>query len=208
MRKIFKVLPLKFKMGLAERGFAASCGMVRSTVQDKFKRFGAAKLTWPGVAAERLRAANTRWLHHTHGTLGVRAGIQQSTIRDSPGHASIATTGIYLNDDVVDREREIKKFFGVGYLTVICALQYIALIDLFVNHDNRLSHRTLYLQRAHWRYESWPRSEWTKPQRNEFARRDCCNKARHRSQLHWTLVWHGKRCIRGRHCSMRAGSMR
>lgn len=61
------------------------------------------------VAAERLRAASTHWLRHTHGTLGVRAGIRQSTIRDSLGHASIATTGIYLNDDLLERKREMEK---------------------------------------------------------------------------------------------------
>ena len=66
------------------------------------------------VAAERLRAASTHWLRHTHGTLGVRAGIRQSTIRDSLGHASIATTGIYLNDDLLERKREMEKLFGAG----------------------------------------------------------------------------------------------
>ena len=65
-----------------------------------------------GVAAERLRAASTHWLRHTHGTLGVRAGIRQSTIRDSLGHASIATTGIYLNDDLLERKREMEKLFA------------------------------------------------------------------------------------------------
>ena len=67
-----------------------------------------------GVAAERLRAASTHWLRHTHGTLGVRAGIRQSTIRDSLGHASIATTGIYLNDDLLERKREMEKLFATG----------------------------------------------------------------------------------------------
>ena len=66
------------------------------------------------VAAERLRAASTHWLRHTHGTLGVRAGIRQSTIRDSLGHASIATTGIYLNDDLLERKREMEKLFAAG----------------------------------------------------------------------------------------------
>lgn len=67
-----------------------------------------------GVAAERLRAASTHWLRHTHGTLGVKAGIRQSTIRDSLGHASLATTGIYLNDDLLERKREMEKLFAVG----------------------------------------------------------------------------------------------
>jgi integrase len=66
------------------------------------------------AAAERLRTASTHWLRHTHGTLGVRAGIRQSTIRDSLGHASIATTGIYLNDDLLERKREMEKLFGLG----------------------------------------------------------------------------------------------
>ena len=64
------------------------------------------------VAAERLRTASTHWLRHTHGTLGVKAGIRTSTIRDSLGHASIATTGIYLNDDLLERKREMEKLFA------------------------------------------------------------------------------------------------
>lgn len=80
-----------------------------------FKRCAAA-LAEEGntVAAERLRAASTHWLRHTHGTLGVRAGIRQSTIRDSLGHASIATTGIYLNEDLLERKREMEKLFGTN----------------------------------------------------------------------------------------------
>ena len=64
------------------------------------------------VAAERFRAASTHWLRHTHGTLGVKAGIRQSTMRDSLGHANLATTGIYLNDDLVERKREMEKLFS------------------------------------------------------------------------------------------------
>ena len=67
-----------------------------------------------GVAAGRLRAASTHWLRHTHGTLGVKAGIRQSTMRDSLGHASLATTGIYLNDDLLERKREMEKLFAAG----------------------------------------------------------------------------------------------
>jgi integrase len=66
------------------------------------------------VAAERLRAASTHWLRHTHGALGVKAGIRTSTIRDSLGHVSIATTGIYLNDDLLERKREMEKLFAAG----------------------------------------------------------------------------------------------
>ena len=65
------------------------------------------------MAAERLRAASTHWLRHTHGTLGVKAGIRQSTMRESLGHASLATTGIYLNDDLLERKREMEKLFPV-----------------------------------------------------------------------------------------------
>ena len=66
------------------------------------------------VAAARFREASTHWLRHTHGTLGVKAGIRQSTMRDSLGHSSLATTGIYVNDDLIERKREMEKLFGAG----------------------------------------------------------------------------------------------
>ena len=42
------------------------------------------------------------------------AGIRQSTMRDSLGHSSLATTGIYVNDDLIERKREMEKLFPVG----------------------------------------------------------------------------------------------
>ena len=56
------------------------------------------------------------WTVHgfTFVDMGVRAGIRQSTMRDSLGHASLATTGIYLNDDLLERKREMEKLFATG----------------------------------------------------------------------------------------------
>ena len=98
---------------------SAKTTLAPSSIYRSLKQFYtrcAAALDGEGnsVAAERLRAASTHWLRHTHGTLGVRAGIRQSTMRDSLGHASLATTGIYLNDDLLERKREMEKLFAVG----------------------------------------------------------------------------------------------
>jgi hypothetical protein len=48
---------------------------------------------------------------HTHGTLGSRAGIRQSTRHDNFTHARIVTTGIYLHDHLLERKRELEKWF-------------------------------------------------------------------------------------------------
>jgi Homeodomain-like domain len=47
MRKISEVLRLKHELGLSERAIAASCGVVRSTVQEVLKRCREAGIAWP-----------------------------------------------------------------------------------------------------------------------------------------------------------------
>jgi integrase len=90
-----------------ERATLAPSSIYRS-LKAVFLRCAVVTLEGEGnsVAAERLR--------HTHGTLGVKAVIRTSTIRDSLGHASLATTGIYLNDDLLERKREMERLFGAG----------------------------------------------------------------------------------------------
>jgi len=64
-----------------------------------------------GQAGERLREGSTHWLRHTHGTLGVKAGIDLSTMRDSLGHDNLSTTGIYVNQELIERKRQMDKLF-------------------------------------------------------------------------------------------------
>ncbi len=63
-------------------------------------------------AAERLARASTHWLRHTHGTLGVKAGIDLATMQDSLGHDDLGTTGIYVSPELIERKRQMDKLFS------------------------------------------------------------------------------------------------
>ncbi len=82
-------------------------------LKDFFKGC-AAELTAQGFeeAAARVAAASTHWLRHTHGTLAVGAGVDLPTIRESLGHASLATTGIYVQPGLAARKRQMDRLFA------------------------------------------------------------------------------------------------
>ena len=55
--------------------------------------------------ADRLKLASSHWLRHTYGTSMVDSGMPLTDVRDNLGHASVATTEIYLHDDQRERHR-------------------------------------------------------------------------------------------------------
>lgn len=56
--------------------------------------------------ADTLSAASTHWLRHTHCTHSVAAGVPIDVVRESAGHASLATTSIYIRPGLDRRARE------------------------------------------------------------------------------------------------------
>ncbi len=63
-------------------------------------------------ATEPLQLASTHWLRHTHGTLGVKAGIDLPTMKDGLGHDDLGTTGIYVTPELIERKRQMDKLFS------------------------------------------------------------------------------------------------
>ncbi|TDY16747.1 site-specific recombinase XerD [Paraburkholderia sp. BL6665CI2N2] len=61
--------------------------------------------------ADKLQRATPHWLRHTHATLALANGATLTTVRDNLRHASITTTSIYLDDDEVQRTRQIERIF-------------------------------------------------------------------------------------------------
>ena len=61
--------------------------------------------------AGKLRRATPHWLRHTHASHALANGATLTTVRDNLRHASISTTSIYLDDDEVQRTRQIERIF-------------------------------------------------------------------------------------------------
>ncbi len=62
--------------------------------------------------ASKLRRATPHWMRHTHATHALANGATLTTVRDNLRHASITTTSVYLDDDEVQRMRQIEGIFA------------------------------------------------------------------------------------------------
>ena len=59
--------------------------------------------------ADRMRMESKHWLRHTHGTNAVADGIPADVVQNNLGHASIATTGIYVHTEKKRRHAEMQR---------------------------------------------------------------------------------------------------
>lgn len=62
--------------------------------------------------AGKLRCATPHWMRHTHATHALAGGATLTSVRDNLRHASISTTSVYLDDDEVQRMRQIEGIFA------------------------------------------------------------------------------------------------
>lgn len=62
--------------------------------------------------AQRLAAASTHWMRHTHGSHSVAAGTPLDVVQQNMGHASLNTTTIYTTSEERRRMKEMGKFWG------------------------------------------------------------------------------------------------
>lgn len=92
-------------------------GIAGSTLYDQLKRFFqqcAAVLAASDLkGAERLRAASTHWLRHTHASHAIAADVPLDVVQDRLGHASPATTMIYATSEDRRKMKAMRKMFGI-----------------------------------------------------------------------------------------------
>jgi site-specific recombinase XerD len=88
-------------------------GISASTLYDQLKRFldeaADALDASESRHADRLRMASVHWLRHTHGSHAIAAGVPIEVVKENLGHATIATTGIYVTAEKKRRHAEISK---------------------------------------------------------------------------------------------------
>ncbi|MGI4982211.1 MAG: tyrosine-type recombinase/integrase [Janthinobacterium lividum] len=96
---------------LARRGGAYS---VRVATADEFTRRVVENRRLRHVdgdphAAARIGRASTHWLRHTFGTQAIETGVPIDIVRENPGHASPATTSIYVTAELDRRIRALES---------------------------------------------------------------------------------------------------
>jgi len=64
--------------------------------------------------AAHVRRASTHWLRHTFGSVAVAAGVPLDVIRENLGHATLATTSVYVHATLDRRMRELARMQDPG----------------------------------------------------------------------------------------------
>ncbi|WP_157267903.1 phage integrase family protein [Azohydromonas aeria] len=101
---------------LQARGFDPAAGIASNTLYDQLKTyFGhcARVLEQQGDSrgAQRLAAASTHWLRHSHASHSIASGTPIEVAQQNLGHASLATTTIYVTTEQRRRMRAMNKFW-------------------------------------------------------------------------------------------------
>ena len=94
----------------------ASQGVAATTLYDQIKAFFRAcsmQLLQRGDAkgAARFAKASTHWLRHTHASHAIAAGMPIEVAQQNLGHASLATTTIYVRTEERRRMKAVNRFW-------------------------------------------------------------------------------------------------
>ncbi len=92
-------------------------GIAATTCYDQIKAFlvkCSDELRRQGDArgAERLARASTHWLRHSHASHAIAAGMPIEIAQQNLGHASLATTTVYVTTESKRRMKAVEKFWG------------------------------------------------------------------------------------------------
>jgi site-specific recombinase XerD len=92
-------------------------GIAATTFYDQIKAFFtdcASVLRGQGDAkgAERLRQASTHWMRHSHASHAIAGGMPIEIAQQNLGHASLATTTVYVTTEKRRRMKAVEAFWG------------------------------------------------------------------------------------------------
>ena len=97
-----------------ERPLDARAGVHETTLYAQLKAFfgrcaDALMAAGDSAGAQRLSRASTHWLRHTHATHALAKGVPVDVAQHNLGHASLATTSMYVS---TERARRLQKMQG------------------------------------------------------------------------------------------------
>lgn len=101
---------------LDEGAVDARDGIAASTLYGQLKGFFEAcamelKVAGDAAGAARLGKASTHWLRHTHASHAIAAGMPIEIAQQNLGHASLATTTVYVRTEEKRRMRAVAEFW-------------------------------------------------------------------------------------------------
>ena len=88
-------------------------GIAATTLYEAFFGRCASELLKDGdqKGAARLAKASTHWLRHTHASHAIAGGMPIEVAQQNLGHASLATTTVYVKTEEKRRMKAVKKFW-------------------------------------------------------------------------------------------------
>jgi site-specific recombinase XerD len=102
---------------LADRVVDAHDGVAATTLSRQVKGFFAdCAVVLRGLGevkgAQRFDKASTHWMRHSHASHAIAAGMPIEIAQQNLGHASLATTTVYVTTESKRRLRAVEKFWG------------------------------------------------------------------------------------------------
>ena len=64
--------------------------------------------------AERFARASTHWMRHSHASHAIAGGMPIEIAQQNLGHASLATTTVYVTTESKRRMKAVERFWGAG----------------------------------------------------------------------------------------------
>ncbi len=105
-------------LGSAAPGAPATAGVTRSVFHKQLKRFlerCADELEATDArGAARLRAASTHWMRHMSISVALARGVPVEVVRENAGHASLATTSLYVHVNDARRAAAMRRIWESG----------------------------------------------------------------------------------------------
>jgi site-specific recombinase XerD len=91
-------------------------GIAATTFYDQIKRFfdGCASVLrgqGDAMGAERFGQASTHWMRHSHASHAIASGMPIEIAQQNLGHASLATTSVYVTTDQRRRMKAVESFW-------------------------------------------------------------------------------------------------
>ena len=101
---------------LADRKVDAWAGLAATTLYRQIKRFFAdcadvQRGQGDAKGAGRFEQASTHWMRHSHASHAIAAGMPIEIAQQNLGHASLATTTIYVTTEAKRRMRAVQRFW-------------------------------------------------------------------------------------------------
>ena len=91
-------------------------GIAATTFYDQIKAFfadcaGVLRLQGDAKGAERFARASTHWMRHSHASHAIAAGMPIEIAQQNLGHASLATTTVYVTTESKRRMKAVERFW-------------------------------------------------------------------------------------------------